>query len=640
MLLYELLVGRHPTLRRTATPAEVVRAVTEQDPPRLSDVAANLAPRDPEDRRVLDERQTTRERLRRGCRGDLDTILGKALKKNASERYPSATAFADDLRRYLAHEPILARPDAFGYRAAKFVRRNRLAVALTLAAVIAAASGTIATAIQARAAGAERDFALRQLSRAEAINELNSFVLSDAAPLGKPFTVSDLLARAERIVSRQRRETTDRVDLMVAIGRQYWILNEIEKSRRVLHEAYELSRGLEDPSTRAKASCALGSALKDVTVSRAEALIQEGLDELPATPQYAFDRAFCLLRGSEVARFNGSSAEAIARAQSARRELQQAPVRSKHLELTALMDLAESYREGGRLRDAVTAFEQASELLAALGRDDTQQAGTLFNNWALAVSQLGQPIAAEPLFRRAIEIGRADATDETVSPTLLSNYAFELRNLGRSEEAVEYVERAYSRAIALGDERSLFFSLFARVAICLDLAQIDRAETALAELESRLRRVLPADHVWFASVTFRRGLIARARGDREAALDLVNEALAFTEAQVKAGRGNSSHIPILLVERSELELELKHPSRSVADARRALELIQGELPPDLFSSDIGQANLALGRALAAEGKDGEARAAMALAAEHLERTLGPDHPDTRSARKLAEAPDR
>jgi hypothetical protein len=78
----------------------------------------------------------------------------------------------------------------------------------------------------------------------------------------------------------------------------------------------------------------------------------------------------------------------------------------------------------------------------------------------------------------------------------------------------------------------------------------------------------------------------------------------------------------------------------VADAREAVKLIQGELPPDLFSSDVGQANLALGRALAAEGKDGEARAAMELAAEHLERTLGPDHPDTRSARNLAESPDR
>ena len=67
----------------------------------------------------------------RGLRGDLDTIVLKALKKSPVERYPSVTAFADDIRRYLSHETVSARPDSLGYRAAKFVRRNRLAVGLS-----------------------------------------------------------------------------------------------------------------------------------------------------------------------------------------------------------------------------------------------------------------------------------------------------------------------------------------------------------------------------------------------------------------------------------------------------------------------------------------------------------------------------
>ena len=59
---------------------------------------------------------TTPARLRRLLRGDLDTIVAKALKKNADERYPSVTALADDLRRYLRHEPISARPASISYR--------------------------------------------------------------------------------------------------------------------------------------------------------------------------------------------------------------------------------------------------------------------------------------------------------------------------------------------------------------------------------------------------------------------------------------------------------------------------------------------------------------------------------------------
>ena len=74
-------------------------------------------------------------KLSRQLSGDLDTILGKALKKNPQERYVSVTAFADDLRRYLQHEAISVRPDTFAYRTAKFLRRNRTVVALTATAI-------------------------------------------------------------------------------------------------------------------------------------------------------------------------------------------------------------------------------------------------------------------------------------------------------------------------------------------------------------------------------------------------------------------------------------------------------------------------------------------------------------------------
>src|SRR5207245_1098682 len=102
-------------------------------------------------------------------------IVGKALKKDPGERYASVTAFADDLGRYVRHEPIAARPDALTYRAAKFVRRNRTAVALGALALTASIVGVAATLVQARTTRAERDFALRELSRAEAVNDLNTF---------------------------------------------------------------------------------------------------------------------------------------------------------------------------------------------------------------------------------------------------------------------------------------------------------------------------------------------------------------------------------------------------------------------------------------------------------------------------------
>ena len=256
VLLYLLLTGQHPAGAGPHSPADLVKAIVDTEPLRVSDVVARR-PRSGERTTNAARRATTPDKLRRLLRGDLDTIVAKALKKNPQERYASVTAFADDLRRYLKHEPISARPDTLAYRTAKFVRRNRTAVALAALAFLAAVAGVVGTLIQARTARAQRDFAFRQLSRAEAINDLNSFLLSDAAPSGKPFTVDDLLARAEHIVERQPGEDTIRVELLIAIGRQYTVQDEYAKARRLLEEAYRLSRALPERSTRAMASCAL-----------------------------------------------------------------------------------------------------------------------------------------------------------------------------------------------------------------------------------------------------------------------------------------------------------------------------------------------------------------------------------------------
>jgi serine/threonine protein kinase len=133
VLLYLLLTGQHPIGPGPHSPAGLVKAITESEPSRPSEIVASSGSAAAA---AAERRAVSPERLRRKLRGDLDTILGKALKKNPMERYVSAEAFADDLRRYLRHDPISARPDTISYRAAKFLRRNRIAVALTTAGVV------------------------------------------------------------------------------------------------------------------------------------------------------------------------------------------------------------------------------------------------------------------------------------------------------------------------------------------------------------------------------------------------------------------------------------------------------------------------------------------------------------------------
>jgi serine/threonine protein kinase/tetratricopeptide (TPR) repeat protein len=143
VLLYVLLTGRHPIGEALGSPAHMMQAITETDPLRPSDVAP--------------------EGIRRQLRGDLDTIVVKALKKNPAERYGSIPAFADDLRRHLRHEPIGARPDTIVYRSAKFVRRNRWPVA-ALALTVTGLSAGLYVANSERLIAQRRFAQLQQLS--------------------------------------------------------------------------------------------------------------------------------------------------------------------------------------------------------------------------------------------------------------------------------------------------------------------------------------------------------------------------------------------------------------------------------------------------------------------------------------------
>ena len=145
VLLYVLLTGFHPAGAGPHTHQTLVKAILDVEPDRPSDIVAQIKGTADIASRNASQRATTPERLRKMLRGDLDTMVGRALKKDPQERYASVSALADDLRRYLSHEPITARPDTIAYRASKFMRRRRRSVTAVLLAVLTLIGATILT---------------------------------------------------------------------------------------------------------------------------------------------------------------------------------------------------------------------------------------------------------------------------------------------------------------------------------------------------------------------------------------------------------------------------------------------------------------------------------------------------------------
>jgi WD40 repeat protein/serine/threonine protein kinase/TPR repeat protein len=158
VMLYELLSGERPYRLKRDSRGALEEAILRTDP-----VAPSRAALRDE---AAQARKTTQRRLSNILRGDLDTIVIKALKKEPAERYATADAFGEDLVRFLNGRPVLAQRDRLAYRAVKFARRNWIALSAAAVLIVSLAGGLAGTSYEAKIAAAQRDAALQERSRA------------------------------------------------------------------------------------------------------------------------------------------------------------------------------------------------------------------------------------------------------------------------------------------------------------------------------------------------------------------------------------------------------------------------------------------------------------------------------------------
>jgi serine/threonine protein kinase/tetratricopeptide (TPR) repeat protein len=175
LVLYELLSGHHPYRLASRQAEEVARVVLQSEPERPSVVVSRQQADDRNNATQNHEQRTTDNALPAGktnplsairnpksLRGDLDNIVLKALRKEPERRYASMQELSEDIRRHLEGLPVMASPDTLGYRAGKFVQRNKIAVLAAAVVVITLLTATVVTTWQARVARMERDKAQRR----------------------------------------------------------------------------------------------------------------------------------------------------------------------------------------------------------------------------------------------------------------------------------------------------------------------------------------------------------------------------------------------------------------------------------------------------------------------------------------------
>jgi eukaryotic-like serine/threonine-protein kinase len=222
VVTYELLTGKRPYRLKRQSAAELEQAIAEADP-RLASEAADDNSR------------------KRQLRGDLDAILNQAMKKSPTDRYASVDAFAGDLRRYLAGEPVLARPDRALYRLRKFASRHRVALGATGVVLVALVIATSVSVYQAQEAR-------RQAEKATAIKNflLHVFTAGDNRAAGsKPpgeITALELLDKGSaELVGALDTQPAVKLELIEDMGDIYERMDAIDKELGLFREGIRLA---------------------------------------------------------------------------------------------------------------------------------------------------------------------------------------------------------------------------------------------------------------------------------------------------------------------------------------------------------------------------------------------------------------
>ncbi len=563
VILYELLTGRLPYELSGRMIPEALRVIREEEPTPLS---------------TLD----------RVHRGDVETIVGRALEKEKTRRYQSAEALATDLRRYLRNEPIAARPPSAMYQFRKYARRNRALVVGACAAFIALAAGTavstwqairatraervaearLADAVAARAAAeASEQHARLEASKASAVNEFLQEMLGAANPEGaagsRDLTVADLLTEATRQVDAGSLKEQGEVEAAVrtTIGNAYRALGNYEAGTTQLEAAVALSR--------------------------------------QAAPQGSKDLAHSLNKLARLYLAQGRLLEAETLFREAL-EMRRRLLGQEHKDVaTILNNLGLLLGSMDRFDEGEAMLRQALAMRRRLFGEQNSDVATTLNNLAKVLRWMGRLAEAASLFRESLAIDQRLRGEHRNIAATMDNLAVALLDAGETAEAESLILQADAmRRKLLGDDHpEVANGLNNLAAIKLNGGDVNEAERLYRESLALYRRVYKGDHPAGVDTMSNLASVLTRSGRFDEAEKLLGEAVRIQEASLGPSHSRSLrtryHLAGLHIQREQFDEAERILAAVVRQARDTLP--KGHWHTGLYLLDQGRCLFELGR---------------------------------------------
>lgn len=416
---YELLGGVPPIDLDGKSIAEAARLIADVEPRRLG---------------AID----------RALRGDLETIIARAMDKDAARRYPSAGELAADLRRHLANQAITARPASAMYQLAKFSRRHRGLVAGLIMATTAIAVGSGVAVWQAVNATRQRDAARLAQSRAEG---LRNFLVKDvfgqmsAARLGPNALARDLLVKS--VEQMDARFASDK-DMLIQSENMFTelarFIGDFDMAMRHADRAVALSRehlGPESPDTvRSEiVRLSLRSEVGDLATLEAEAPALAERVERRFGPSDPLAMNARLLTGV-MRLMQNRNLEASEELTTLVARYQHSSQAQSHDHFVAMNMLLASYRAQRRLEEALAISTQAMAMCESDSPLDRRECLAAMHAHGQLLMMLGRYEEAEPILRRVYEDSRKTlAPDDEDTGQAASILGLVLVYMARYQEA-------------------------------------------------------------------------------------------------------------------------------------------------------------------------------------------------------------
>jgi eukaryotic-like serine/threonine-protein kinase len=566
VLLFELLCGRRPFQLLGASLLEMEKIICEQEAPTPSEMVARTVRESPE---LLTDivacRSTTTARLQKYLRGDVDNIVGMAMRKDPERRYSSAEQLAADIDHHLSGKPVIASKDTWLYRSRKFVGRHKLAVAASTVAIVTLAAFATITFVQAQRIAYERDVATAERTRAEQVSSflVELFELSDPSRnRGNLVTAREILdIGARRVSLGLANQPETRATLLGTIGTVYQSLGLYSDSVSLLEEGLKSRMGIHGPRHPAVAEAmrALGDALCDRgDLAQCEAQLNAALDmQRELLGPDSLEIAPTLTAQAKLAQLRGSfdTAEDL---YNQSLKIYGAHGQERTTDATSVMnELAGLYSYTGRHDRAATLYRTALDIdRQALGNDHPQ-VGMHLQNLAVALHAQGKLEEAAPLYEESMQILQRVYGEK--HPQMLDAAANYGRFLHRRGELAR-AEAVLSRVVELDREaRGPRHAFVAHDLVNLGMVHLDTQRQAQAEQDFRAALsiyadTLPADHPYVASalVGLGRSMLEQNRlTDAEQTLRHAQEIAvkAFKPDSPQLAAANSSLGRVLMAQR-------------------------------------------------------------------------------------------